>query len=163
MRQVRRTSAVFVTAVLAVGFALGALVRPLFARLGESAPRPGWLAAGLLVVLAAAIGLAAWNAWRTLHHDKQTMASQLAMTLLALAKSCVVVGALFSGAYAGFATSFVRDWQTAYGQDRVVQGAGAALASVLVLVAALFLERALHMPQDDDEDDTPAGGAPTPA
>jgi len=91
------------------------------------------------------------------------MTSQHAMTLLALAKACCIVGGLSLGAYGGVALSFVRDWDTTYGQDRVLQGAAAAVAGLLLLAAALVLERTLHLPQPDDEDDDAPPGAATAA
>lgn len=159
----RRTTAVHVAALVALGLLLGALVRPVSARLGESAPRPGWLVAVLLAGLAVLVGLLAWSTWQSLHQRKQRMTSQHAITLLALAKACGIVGALSLGAYGGVALSFVRDWSTLFGRDRVLQGGTAAVAGLLLLAAALVLEWALRVPQPDDEDDDAPPGAATAA
>lgn len=162
MSQVRRTSPLQVALVVTGGLALGSLVRPIAVRLEGSAPRPGWTAAALLLLLAVAVGGVAWSTWQSLHRRKQRMVSDFAIRLLALAKACVVVGALFAGGYAGLALSFVDDWDTTFGRDRVLQGGAAAVAAVLVLVAALLLERALRVPgAEDDEDDVPPGTATT--
>ncbi len=164
MSHARRTTAVFVAALVALGLLLGSLVRPVSLRMVTSAPRPGWIVSLLLLVLAVTVAAFAWSAWQSLHRRKQRMTSQYALTLLALAKSCVIVGAFFAGLYAGIALSFVEGWDTAFGRDRVLQGGLASFCSALVLVAALLLERALHVPQPDDEDDdAPSGGAATPA
>jgi hypothetical protein len=80
--------------------------------------------------------------------------------MLALSRSCVIVGALFAGGYGGFALAFVNDLDTPLGHERAVNGGVAALAGLLLLVAALLLERACRLPEDDDEE--PAGEA-TPA
>lgn len=163
MKKVRRTSAAVVCWLVVTGLLVGALIRPVSTRLGLSAPRPGWVAACLLIVVAVAVAGAAWFAWQSLHQRKQRMTYQFATTLLALAKACVVVGAVYLGGYGGLALSFVENWDTEFGRDRVLQGGTAAGASALVLVAALLLERALQLPQGDDEDDTPSGGAASAA
>ncbi|WP_067854411.1 DUF3180 family protein [Aeromicrobium erythreum] len=158
-----RTTAVHVAALVALGLLVGSAVRPVSVRLGASPPRPGWLVALLLVGLAVIVALVAWSTWQSLHRRKERMTSQHAMTLLALAKACCIVGGLSLGAYGGVALSFVRDWDTTYGQDRVLQGAAAAVAGLLLLAAALVLERTLHLPQPDDEDDDAPPGAATAA
>lgn len=159
----RRTTAVHVAALVAIGLLAGSLVRPVVIRLGMSPPRPGWLVAVLLLALAALLAAVAWSTWQSLHRSKQRMTSQHAVTLLALAKACSIVGALSVGAYGGFALSFVRDWDTAFGQYRVLHGGLAAVSGLLLLVAALVLERTLHVPQPDDEDDDAPPGAATAA
>ncbi|KQP84335.1 DUF3180 family protein [Aeromicrobium sp. Leaf291] len=158
-----RTTAVHVAALVAVGLLLGSVVRPASLRLGLSPPRPGWLVAVLLLALAALVAAVAWSTWQSLHQRKQRMTSQHAVTLLAMAKACSIVGALSVGAYGGFALSFVRDWDTMFGQDRVLQGGLASASGLLLLVAALLLERTLHVPQPDDEDDDAPPGAATAA
>lgn len=157
MSPARRTSAVLVAGLVALGLLLGSLVRPVAHRMGDVPPRPGWTAAVLLLSLAVLVGAFAWVTWQSLHRRKLRMTSNHATTLLAMAKACVAVGALFLGVYGGIALSFVQDWDTAFGRDRVLQGGGAALASLLVVVAALLLERALTLPQSDDEDDDAPG------
>jgi nitrate/nitrite transporter NarK len=159
----RRTTAVHVAALVALGLLLGSIVRPLTLRLGGTPPRPGWLVGVLLLALAILAGVLAWSTWQSLHQRKQRMTSQHAMTLLALAKACGIVGALSFGAYGGFALAFVRDWDTVFGRDRVLQGGSAAVAGLLLLVSALLLERALHVPQPDEEDDDAPPGAATAA
>ena len=159
MSSVRRTSPTQVASVVAAGLVVGSFVRPVAGRLDEVAPRPGWFAAVALLFLAGALGVLARGTWQELHEHKRVMASQHAIALLALAKAGVVVGALFLGGYGGFALSFARDWDTDLGRDRILQGGAASVASLLVLVAALLLERSLHVPAPDDEDDTPSGAA----
>jgi hypothetical protein len=154
-----RTTAVHVAALVALGLLLGAMVRPVSIRLGASPPRPGWLVTLLLVGLAAVVAALAWSTWQSLHRRQQRMTSQHAVTLLALAKACAIVGGLSIGLYGGLALSFVRDWDTMFGRDRVLQGGAAAVAGLLLLVGALLLERALHVPQPDEEDDDAPPGA----
>lgn len=159
----RRTTVVNVAALVALGLLVGALVRPASLRLGASPPRPGWLVAVLFVGLSVIVALVAWSTWQSLHRRKQRMTSQHAVTVLAMAKACSIVAALSVGAYGGFALSFVRDWDTMFGQDRVLQGAFAAVSAALLLAAALVLERTLQLPQPDDEDDDAPPGAATAA
>lgn len=159
----RRTTAVHVAALVAIGLLVGALVRPVSVRMGASPPRPGWLVAVLLAALAVLVGFLAWSTWQSLHRRKQRMTSQHAITLLALAKACGIVGGLSTGVYGGIALSFVRDWDTLFGRDRVLQGGTAAVTGVLLLVAALVLEWALRVPQGEDEDDDAPPGAATAA
>lgn len=151
MRPVRRTSALFVVAVAAIGLVIGLLVRPLSERLDANPPRVGWGAAATLLFVAVVVGAVAWSTWQSLHKRRDRMTSDHAVRLLALSRSCVIVGALFGGGYAGFAVTFLGDLDTALGEERAVQGGAAAVAGVLVLVAAYLLERACRLPEDDDE------------
>lgn len=163
MTSAGRTTAVHVAALVAVGLLLGAVVRPIAVRLGASPPRPGWVVAVLLAGTALVVAAIAWSTWQSLHQRRQRMTSQHAITLLALAKACSVVGGLSVGFYGGFALAFVRDWDTLFGRERVLQGGGAAVAALLLLVAALLLERTLHLPQPEDEDEDASPGAPASA
>ena len=160
MKPVRRTSAFNVAVWVTVGLVIGLLVRPVAVRLDASPPRVGWGAATTLLVVALVVGAFAWNTWQSLHKKHERMTSDHAAKMLALSRSCVIVGALFGGGYGGFALAFVNDLDTPLGQERAVNGGVAALAGLLLLVAALLLERACRLPEDDDEE--PAGDA-TPA
>ncbi len=160
MKPVRRTSALNVAVWVTVGLVIGLLVRPVAVRLDASPPRVGWGAATTLLVVALVVGAFAWNTWQSLHKKHERMTSDHAAKMLALSRSCVIVGALFGGGYGGFALAFVNDLDTPLGQERAVNGGVAALAGLLLLVAALLLERACRLPEDDDEE--PAGDA-TPA
>jgi len=152
----RRATALLVASWVAFGLVLGLLV----VRFSEHPPRIGWSAAVTLFVVSLVVLAAAWNTWQSLHKKKQRMTSDHAAKMLALSRSCVIVGALFLGGYAGFALSFVDDLDTQFGRERAVHAGVAALAALVLLVAALLLERACRLPEDDDEE--PAGEA-TPA
>jgi hypothetical protein len=75
----------------------------------------------------------------------------------------LIVGALFGGGYGGFALSFVPDLDTQLGSARVWHAGTAAVAGLLLVVAALLLERACHIPEGDDEDPEPNGAAASAA
>ena len=159
MRPVRRTSALNVAVWVAIGLVIGLLVRPVSVRLDATPPRVGWGAATTLFVVAMVVGALAWSTWQSLHKKHERMTSDHAAKMLALSRSCVIVGALFAGTYGGFALAFVGDLDTPLGHERAVNGGGAALAGLLLLVAALLLERACRLPEDDD-DQTAADATP---
>jgi len=160
VRPARRTSAFQVTAWVAIGLVIGLLVRPLALALDSSPPRVGWGAATTLSVVAVIVGSLAWSTWQSLHKRHERMTSDHAAKMLALSRSCVIVGALFAGGYGGFALAFVGDLDTPLGLERAVNGAVAALAGLALVVAALLLERACRLPEGDDDetasDATPA-------
>jgi hypothetical protein len=146
--------------LIAIGLLIGLLVRPVADRLESSPPRVGWGAATTLFVVAVVVGSLAWSTWQSLHKKHQRMTSDHAAKMLALSRSCVIVGALFAGGYGGFALAFVGDLDTPLGQERAVHGGVAALAGLVLLVTALLLERACRLPEDDDEE---TAGDATPA
>jgi hypothetical protein len=160
VRPARRASALYVTVWIAIGLVVGLFVRPVAERLESSPPRVGWGAATTLFVVAVIVGSLAWSTWQSLHKKHERMTSDHAAKMLALSRSCVIVGALFAGGYGGFALTFVGDLDTPLGQERAVNGGVAALAGLVLLVTALLLERACRLPEDDDDetatDATPA-------
>ena len=160
MRPARRASTLYVAGWVAIGLVIGLLVRPIADRLESSPPRVGWGAATTLFVVAIVVGSLAWSTWQSLHKKHERMTSDHAAKMLALSRSCVIVGALFAGGYGGFALAFVGDLDTPLGQERAVNGGVAALAGLVLLVAALLLERACRLPEDDDDE---TAGDATPA
>lgn len=151
MRRAKRSSALYVIALLAVGLVIGRLIPPLAVRFEGQAPRPGWAVAVILATGAVVVGVLAWSTWHILHRKKLTMHVDRAIQLLAIAKSCIMVGGVFAGGYTGFAIAFV-DVDTVLGRERVLHSAVAALAAALLLIAALLLEWACQLPGDDDEE-----------
>jgi len=150
MRRAKRSSALYVVSLVAVGLVVGRLLPPLSVRFEGQAPRPGWTAAVLLGVGAAIVGVLAWNTWQSLHRRKQRFNADRAIQLLAVAKSCVMVGAVFTGGYAGFALAYVGA-DTELGHERLLNSGAAGLAAAALLIAALLLEWACQIPGDDDE------------
>lgn len=159
MRPARRTSAFQVAVWVSIGLVIGLLVRPVAERLDSSPPRVGWGAAATLFVVAVVVGTIAWSTWQSLHKKNQRMTSDHAAKMLALSRSCVIVGGLFAGGYGGFALAFVGDLDTPLGQERALTGGVAAVAGLLLVAAALLLERACRLPEDDD-DETAADATP---
>ncbi|MGJ9413328.1 DUF3180 domain-containing protein [Aeromicrobium sp. CF4.19] len=150
MKNVRHTTALQVAGVTGIGLLVGSSVRAVTTRLDVVPPRPGWVAALALAGLAFGLASVARGTWRNLRDDKRQMSSELGIRLLALAKAGITAGALFLGAYGGFALSYLEDLDTALGRERVLQSGAAGLASIAVIAAGLWLERSLRLPEDDD-------------
>jgi Protein of unknown function (DUF3180) len=164
VRPVRRTSALLVAATVTIGLVIGLLIRPVSVRLGASPPRVGWGAATTLLVVALIVGAIAWSTWQSLHKKHQRMTSDHGVKMLALSRSCVIVGSLFAGGYGGFAITFLGDVDTPLGHERTLHGVAAAVAGILLLVAALLLERACRLPEDhEDGKNGKSAPDPTPA
>ncbi|MGI9085695.1 MAG: DUF3180 domain-containing protein [Aeromicrobium sp.] len=151
----RRTSALLVVAVVTIGLVFGLLVRPVSVRLDASPPRVGWGPATTLFVVALIVAALAWSTWQSLHKKNQRMTSDHGVKMLALSRSCAIVGALFAGGYGGFAITYLGDLDRPLGEERVLTGGAAAAAGILLLAAALLLERACRLPEDHDDETAP--------
>lgn len=163
MKLARPTSTLLVVGLIAVGLVVGRLTPPVIVRLGGSPPRLGWV--GPLMLLAGAVVVAtfAYNTWQSLHRRHERMTADHGITMLSLAKSCAVVASLVAGFYGGFALGFIDNLDSMLGRERFVRGLGASFASLLLLVAALLLERACRLPEDDDDEGNRGASDPTPA
>jgi len=157
----KRSTPLFVVAMVGAGVIIGTLVRPLAARMDATPPQIGWGPATMLFTIAALIAALAWNTWQSLHKKHERMTSDHGVKMLALSRSSLIVGGLFGGGYGGYAMSFVPDVDTQLGSARVWHAGAAAVAGLLLLVAALLLERACHIPGGDDEDPEADGAAAT--
>ncbi len=155
MRPVRPTPALHVAVAVAIGLVLGTSVPELARRMGEVPPRPGWVAPLVLAALAFGLGSTARGTWRSLRDDHRKMHSELGLRLLALAKASAMVGAVFAGGYLGYALMYLDSLETGLGRARVIESGLATVAAAAVVAAALWLERTLRLPEDDDE--PPAG------
>jgi len=163
VRPVRRTSALNVAVWVAIGLVIGLMVRPVAVRLDASPPRVGWGPATTLFAVALVVGVFAWSTWQSLHKKHERMTSDHGVKMLALSRSSLIVGGLFSGGYGGYALSFVPDLDTQLGSARVWHAGTAAGAGLLLVVAALLLERACHIPGGDDEEPEANGAAASAA
>jgi len=67
-----------------------------------------------------------------------------------LARACAFVGALAAGGYLGYALSWV-DVEAELADQRLVRSLVAVVASVLVVVTALLLERSCRVRDDDPQ------------
>ena len=158
------TSALLVAVLLAAGVVGGRLTPPLIVRLDGTPPRLGWIAPLMLLAGAVVVGMFAWSTFQTLHRRHDRMTSDHAIRMLALAKACAIVGALVGGYYGGYALAFLDALDATLGRERFVRGLAAAIASLLLMIAALLLERACRLPDDEDDDpDTTPDATPDPA
>lgn len=142
-----------VAVLVAIGLLLGGGLPAVTRRLGGDVPLLTWTPAVLLLTLASIVAVVAWSTWQAVHRRQQRVNSDRAVFLLALAQASARVGALFMGAYGGFALAYVEAFETSNGRDRVQHGAGAAVAAGVLLVSGLLLERACRLPTEDDPDD----------
>lgn len=164
MNTFSRTSALTIVSLAGIGLVSGRLIPELILRADGSVPVVSWGPAIALLLGAVVLGVLAWNTWQSLHKKHQRMTSDHGVTMLALAKGGAVVAALLAGAYGGYAIAYLDSFDSPLGQDRVLHAGGATIAGLLMLTAALLLERALRIPGGDDESE---GGKnapdPTPA
>lgn len=154
----RRSSVSYVTLLIAVGLIVGRLIPILAIKSDRHVPVPGWGAAIFLAFFAVVVAAFAWTMWQQVHRDQRTISASYGLRMLAVAKAAVLVGGVFAGGYAGFALAFVSP-DTDGESMRLWQSVAASGASVLLLVAALLLERACQIPSRDDEDDIEASPA----
>jgi len=163
MRKARRSSPLYVAVVVASGLVVGRLLPPLTVRLdGSSPPVPGWAAAIVLLCGAIAVGALAYGTWQNLHRRQRRFAADHAIRLLALAKTAVLVGGVFTGGYAGYALAYLGS-STELGELRFWRAGAAAGAALLLLIAGLILEWACRLPSDDDEEKSASEAGPSPA
>jgi hypothetical protein len=159
----KRATPLFVVALIGAGIIFGTLVRPVAARMDVTPPQIGWGPATMLFTIALLIAALAWNTWQSLHKKHERMTSDHGVKMLALSRSSLIVGGLFGGGYGGYALSFVPNLDTPLGAARVWHSGAASVAGVLLVVAALLLERACHIPGGDDEEPEANGAAASAA
>jgi Protein of unknown function (DUF3180) len=140
-----------------IGLVLGWLVRPISVRLNGSAPTVGWLPVLALLLGAVILAAVAWSTYRDLHPKKpgrppRVLEPHQAVNRLVLAKSCALAGAMVGGGYFGYALSWWRVSEASLAQQRMVQSVLAGLSGVLIVAAALWLERACRVRGEGDAD-----------
>ena len=158
MNKSKRTSALWVTSLIGIGLVFGRLIPELILRADRNVPVVGWGAPLPFLLGAAVLGAMAWSTWQSLHKKHQRMTSDHGVTLLAVAKASAAAAALFAGAYGGYAVAYLDALDSPLGKDRVIHSGAAAVAAILMMVAALVLERSLRIPGDDE----PRGGKAVP-
>lgn len=115
------------------------------------------LAVATLALLA--IGLAFWAVGLRNRIRLGTADPFVSARSAALAMAASRTGALAGGFYLGALLAFATDLSMPLAPERAVMSVGAVIASVGVVVAALWLERICRIPEDDDEG--PGGGKGT--
>jgi hypothetical protein len=104
-----------------------------------------------LAFLAAVLLGTAWSTWRALHRLQRYIEPHRAVNLLVLAKASALVGALVAGAYLGFGAQFLDSLDIMLPRERAIRSGLAALASLVMMVGGLLLERALKVPGEPEE------------
>lgn len=134
-------------ASLLVGWSL----RPLALYAGHDAPSVTWLQAAVIAFLAVVLAGTAWLTWRELQVERRWLEPHRAVNRLLMAKSCIVVGAILAGGCAGSAVSWLGiEGEAAPGH--VLRAVVAAVAGVATVAAAIWLERACRVRDDDEAD-----------
>ncbi|GAB3409646.1 DUF3180 domain-containing protein [Flindersiella endophytica] len=146
----RTTQFRLVIGLFALGAALGWTAVAFFRTGAQAMPGVPWSTPGALLFFAALLGVGAWYMYDRVHRKRRGVDAMVAVRLLVLAKASAIVGALVGGGYTGFALRFVASFDSPDGRDRVVRGFVTAATGVLVVVAALILERACKVPKDED-------------
>lgn len=138
-----------------VGFGLAGVVlgwaqRPVTLQFGGDEPGVGWSAAILLAFAAACLGWLARATGRALATPGK-LEPQRAVNRMVLGKACALVGAAVLGYHVGRGIGLIGITSEAAG-PRMVQVLVAAVASGVVVVAALALERACLVHRDGEDD-----------
>ncbi|WP_238473565.1 DUF3180 domain-containing protein [Nocardioides cavernaquae] len=148
---IRPTGAAAPVGAGCLGLLGGWAIRPLSLQLGWTTPEVSWLQVLVLVFVAGVIAITAWVTWRELQVRGQWLEPHRAVNRLLMAKSCIVVGALLAGGYAGYAVSWLGiDAELA--DQRMARAASAALVGLVITGVAIWLERACRVRNDDDAD-----------
>ncbi|QYJ03726.1 DUF3180 domain-containing protein [Nocardioides panacisoli] len=117
-------------------------------RFGMVAPMVAWAQPLGLLLLAALLGVTAYATHRTVQVERRRLETHQAVNRFVLARACALVTAFVGAGYAGYGLSWIGD-PAALAEERMWRSFVAAGACVLGLVAALVLERACRVPDED--------------
>ncbi|MPZ93500.1 MAG: DUF3180 family protein [Propionibacteriales bacterium] len=141
--------------ITAAGVVLGWFGVPVLRQTGGSVPTVPWVSVLTLLFAGAVLAGIAWQTWWQLHRKRLRIDPHRAVNFLVLAKASSVVGAFFVGMYLGYAAQYVGALAYDAPRDRVIRSGVAALAALVIVAAALLLERACMVPRGpDDKADT---------
>lgn len=144
----RPTSPLTLLGWAVVGLAVGWAVHPAATSLGIVPPLVSIAQPLALVLLAAILGYVAWATHRTVQVRRERLEAHQAVNRLVVARASALVAALVAGGYVGYALSWIGD-PAELADERLVRSLVAAAAAVVALVAALALERACRVHDDD--------------
>ena len=137
----------------------GALIGLLVANSVSGPPLMPWSAIPTLLLLAFAEAFTAGRTARRIRREPGTEPIEplSAARLVALAKASALFASLATGFFAGMALSVSDRLELPSHREVFLTALGTAFAAGLLLAAALYLEYACRVPEDDDEDrdDTP--------
>jgi hypothetical protein len=145
-----RVRALLIIALIAgaIGWLVG---RILDAYSAAGQPSLSWLTVGLLLFVALLLLIAARAAggWVRERRYARTMNALAVARMVAVAKAAAVFGALVCGGYAGYGLFVLQLFESSAGQRRALIAGLTALAGLIVMLAALRLERACRVPPRD--------------
>jgi lysylphosphatidylglycerol synthetase-like protein (DUF2156 family) len=145
----RPLSYAVVTAWAVAGLALGWLWHPVAEHFADTAPVVSWAQPGALWLVAVAIVITWWQTHRAVQVRHERLEPHQAVNRLVLSRAGALVGALVAGGYAGYAVSWIGDPAELAGQ-RILRSLVAVAAGIVIVVAALLLERACRVDRSDD-------------
>lgn len=132
-----------------LGLVLGYAIRPVSIRLGVNEPVFPVAMDVILWLLAAGVVVHAALTWRHLQRRRLRMEPHRAVNRLMLGKASALAGSLLLGLYAGFVIAHLWITRTDLGDQRLWRAVVAGVASLVLLVAGLVLERACLVRPDD--------------
>lgn len=133
-----------------------AVTRLVDAYAGRTLPVP-WTAPAVMALLALTLALWARGTRKRLAHEPGTkpLDPLLAARTAALAMAGSRTGSLVGGFYAGVAVALAPGWDIAYVRERIIVALLAALTSVAVVAASLWLERICRLPPSASDESKP--------
>ncbi len=148
--RLRTTGPGLLLGCLLTGLVVGWLVRPVAVALDTTAPRVTWPPAVALALAAAILLAVAVSTRRTVAQRRAGLRAHQAVNRLVLAKASAIAGAFVAGAYLGYALTWVGVAAELSG-ERTVRSLAAAAGALATMAAALLLERACRVTDDDPD------------
>ncbi|TDC82331.1 DUF3180 domain-containing protein [Micromonospora sp. KC606] len=144
-----------VVAALAAAAVAWLLISAFYGDLGSGLP---WLPVVTLAALAVLEAYAAVNTRSRIERrpGREPVNPLLVARFVVLAKASALAGAIFAGFYAGLTGWLLIEDTNAAVNDRPAAGAG-LLAAFALVAAALWLERACRVPEQEDDEDREPG------
>ena len=119
-------------------------------RLNAVPPLVPWVQPAALFLIAAILGYTAWTTHRAVQVRRERLPVDHAVNRFVLARASALVCALVGAGYLGYGLSWISD-PADLADDRLLRSVVAAVGGVLAVVAALLLERACRVRDDDEE------------
>ncbi len=148
--RLRPVSPAGIVALGLLGLLVGWLARPLFQSWFGVAPVVTWLPAMLFGFVAAILFVAVRGTRKAQDGSRPRPDPQHMVNRFVLARATALVGAFVAGGYGGYAVSWL-GLEAELASQRVLRSAVAALAALVMVVAAVLLERACRVRSDGED------------